>query len=433
MRVVEGLGLDTTKGVSDEIPAKAFRQLADIEARIACKIDSSVDLPMTLSSQGLFPLPVRNGAYVLVRGKGFHGFEPIDGPPKVYESKIEFDLVTAAGMGESIHVHNAYNSGLLSKFTGIDGLLKTNEGRFYAKEFAFNVGGGQTIQQRSTQIQVDGLFESRNCVIIVEAKTREMPDFIIRQLYYPFRHWSQETKKDVDTIFLGVDLDTGVYKFWQYHFNVPDDYASIEIVRKEKYSVIERPRGQKDLGKIAPDRQIRYVPQADSIDRIISIPYLVSDGIQDAPTLAEAMRFTHRQACYYSEATEALGLIERCRSSSRAYHFELTRLGEDFIASRPDVRNRMLAEQIMRLPSMNIIYDHLVEMSANSSPSVYMMSVEEIAGILDRSSYLTGSTPRRRAATIVSWFQWIGENYGVVGVSPKGLSLRKSVQVKFST
>lgn len=428
--MIEGLNLDLARDVSDEIPARTFRRLADVEARIACKIDSSSDLPQVLSSRGLFPLPVRNGAYVLVRGNGFHEFEPIDGPPVKYESKVEFDLATKSGLGESVYVHYAYNSGLLSKFTRIDTLFKTNEGRFYAKDFAFRVGSLGPIQQKSTQIQVDGLFESKDCIIIVEAKTRNMPDFIIRQLYYPYRHWSLATNKNVDTIFLGLDLDTGLYNFWQYHFKVPDDYGSIEVVRKERYLIVERPWSEEDLTRLASDPQIRYVPQADKVDRIIRIPFLVSGGVQDADALARSMSFTRRQASYYSEATEALGLIERRRTDRPAYLFELTRLGEDFVASRPDVRNRILAEQIMKLPTMRSVFDHLMSLSVSSFPSRASMSVDEVANVIRGESHLTGSTPRRRAATVLSWFQWIGENYGVVEAKGNTLSLHSHLQTK---
>jgi hypothetical protein len=142
------------------------------------------------------------------------------------------------------------------------------------------------------------------------------------------------------------------------------------------------------------------------------------------------MDFTRRQASYYSEATEALGLIERkrVRRTGSAFHFELSTLGEDFVASRPDERNRILAEQMMKLPTMRLVFDSLLNSSLKSEPSGGSMSVDDIAVLIGRESHLSGSTPRRRASTILSWFQWIGENYGVVDARNRRLSFHRHVQ-----
>jgi hypothetical protein len=142
------------------------------------------------------------------------------------------------------------------------------------------------------------------------------------------------------------------------------------------------------------------------------------------------MDFTTRQAAYYSEATEALGLIERTSVSGPSYNFILTSLGEKYVSSRPDIRNRILAEQIMKLPTMRLVFDRLMDLSFGSSASSNSMSADDIADLIGKESYLTGSTPRRRATTILSWFQWIGENYGVVEVRDKRLSLHRHLQTK---
>lgn len=419
-----------TTDLSDEIRANSILGITgDTEARKVFKIDTSEDLPVPLRQQRLFPLPTRNGVYRLIKGEGFHEFEPIGTPPKDFVSKLDFDLATlSSSEGESAFVHYCHNSGLLERFTGFRPLYKTNEGRFRSRGFSFHVGSIGPIIQKGVQCQVDGLFEGRDCIIIMEAKIRDNPDFIIRQLYYPFRHFDVISPKSVYTYFLRLDLRTRIYYFWQYEFSDKQNYSSIELVRNERYKIVERPRDVKGLDRISPKGDIAYVPQANSVTTIQDIPVIIERGATDSRAVAEAVGFTPRQALYYSEAAEALGLIVRGRGDGSSLVLELTPLGDKYLSATQDRRNEIVAEQMMRLPVMRLVWDLIIDAACNQERKSKSLRFEDLVAVIKKESSLSGTTPRRRASTIYRWFEWMSTHYGVIRADGGSLSLRENAQ-----
>ena len=53
------------------------------------------------------------------------------------------------------------------------------------------------------------------------------------------------------------------------------------------------------------------LPQADDVAKIADIPLAVKDGLDTAEALSTRYQFGRRQAFYYLQATESLGLIAR--------------------------------------------------------------------------------------------------------------------------
>ncbi len=49
----------------------------------------------------------------------------------------------------------------------------------------------------NAQVEIDAGFESNDCVFLIEAKLEAVDDFIIRQLYYPYRLWQNRVSKPV--------------------------------------------------------------------------------------------------------------------------------------------------------------------------------------------------------------------------------------------
>jgi len=423
VKVIEELKLDLRKDLSDDIPASAFRRYADLEARNATKIDESKTLPPILGGQKLFPLPIRNGVYKLIRGNGFHELEEYNGSPRRFQSFLK----KPPGQGESLFVHYCMNCGLLSDFTRKLQINKIDEGRRGANPFEFWVGTVGPIHQDGTQIQVDGLFSAEGSVIILEAKARKCRDFIIRQLYYPYRHWRlEEPEKSVETYFMRVDPRTGIYEFWKYAFPEERNYGKIELVDQASYVVDVRPHSDRELLGVRPDNSIEYVPQANRVSLIEKIPFLVERGIVDSEGLANELAYAERQGNYYSEAAEALGLIKREAVRNNRYLFELTNLGRTYTEERNDRRNELLAKQMMRLPIMKITFDILVTRTFDVAGSAPGLSRENITSIVKENTSLTGKTPRRRASCIMSWFRWLSKTYGVVSVQRGRVTLMRS-------
>jgi hypothetical protein len=115
-------------------------------------------------------------------------------------------------------------------------LVLTIRGRKYTPKFDFKVGTHQ-VTVEGVQTEVDAGYEGKEQVVLVEAKNFRANNVIIRQLYYPYRQWQSQVDKPVYTIFF--EKYGNEYHLWQFKFNQTDDYNSIQLVRSQRYEVVE--------------------------------------------------------------------------------------------------------------------------------------------------------------------------------------------------
>ena len=191
-----------------------FSKTSDREVRVIAKLDSREDLPQILRDKGLFVLPIKNGEYILVKGEGYHDLQPA-AETEIFTSTLDFELKSAkVGTSEMQHLDYAFNTGLLHHFLDLsDPLYLQIRGRKYTPEFTFRVGTFD-ITTASVQTEVDAGYEGRNVLILVEAKGSSQSNFIIRQLYYPFRQWHINTEKQIRSLFFSFDSQTHRLCFW---------------------------------------------------------------------------------------------------------------------------------------------------------------------------------------------------------------------------
>ena len=134
------------------------------------------------------------------------------------------------------HLDFAYASSLIRTFMGDDSLVLTIRGRKYTPNFKFHVNG-QQIKVSSVQTEVDGGYEGKNQIVLIEAKGSRIKNTIIRQLYYPFRQWQDCTKKKVVTLFFEKDHANDTYSIWEFAFTDVKDYNSIKLVKSGKFKI----------------------------------------------------------------------------------------------------------------------------------------------------------------------------------------------------
>jgi hypothetical protein len=110
----------------------------------------------------------------------------------VFKSEIEFPLTTVGrGTGESEYLDNAFNTGIVSAFTEDERLYMTIRGRERTRPFNFRINASSlSVQVNGVQIEADAGYEGERDIVLVEAKIGTRTHFNIRQLYYPFRHFS---------------------------------------------------------------------------------------------------------------------------------------------------------------------------------------------------------------------------------------------------
>lgn len=220
-----------------------FRRTAEKEVRILCKQDTRESRPAVFREKGLFILPVKNGYYNIVRGEGYVDIPDIAGTPQVYESAFPFRLLSSeVGGSEMQHLDFGYAVSLVRHFMQDPSLVLTIRGRKFTPEFNFVVHDSKSkrrhsIAVKSVQTEVDGGYEGKEQIVLIEAKSGRTKNTIIRQLYYPFRQWHENTggQKEVRTLFF--EKDSELYKFWVFGFRDPSDYNSIYLINKRAYKI----------------------------------------------------------------------------------------------------------------------------------------------------------------------------------------------------
>ena len=212
-----------------------FTKTNQKEVRILCKQDSRTDRPDVFIENDLFLLPIKNGYYVIVKGEGYVDIPDIITSPKTYDSVLDFKLETSeVGNSEMQHLDFAYASSLIRTFMDDKSLVLTIRGRKYTPEFSFKVGG-QLIETKSVQTEVDAGFEGKDKVVLIEAKNSKTTNTIIRQLFYPYKQWKTYTKKDIFLLFF--EKRDFMFYIWQYGFTNENDYNSICLLKSERYLI----------------------------------------------------------------------------------------------------------------------------------------------------------------------------------------------------
>ena len=391
------------------ITAVQIKKWSGLEPRLMTKFDKRDEMPPALLERKLFILPVTNGKYGLAPGDGFFDLPGIPGQETVHCCTLPFQLESSDyGNSEAGRVDMAFNSGLLSRFTGIDRLYPTIRGRKYSPRFTFRVGEVDFPPVKSVQVEVDGGYEGRDQIVLLEAKVGRWDSFHLRQLYYPYRFWTEAVpKKRIRPIFFMFDPADSLYYLYEFEFEDPYDYLSVRCIRAVKYRLVHKSEdGSAPAGPTLepePDtpRNDLFIPQADSVERIMALPFLVEEGHVTAAAISRSNGITIRQANYYSHACQGLGLVKR-----KGKHLCLTPAGSRFVSLPPGERSRLIENQMARLPLIREIISELYRQGT--------LTRGGITAIITKNSNLSGQTPARRAKTLFSWLSWLYRVPGIV-------------------
>jgi hypothetical protein len=398
------------------VTAKQVRQISEREARNMAYMDQRSKVPSIFESHSLFILPVSNGRYAIVRGEGYHELELNSIHFEDYQPSFPPGTsILDPEKSEGSAVSYAWNTGIISRITGQTSLLLGPPGRFALDPFDFRVDGNAELHQSGAQAEIDGFFYSSQAACLMEFKARECTDFLVRQLYYPYRHWSGRAARyhwsSVRPFFVDFTLDPLVFRFFEYGFTDPTDYESIKLVSARGVRVQATSRPLRGLLEVPVEKSLaELTPQADSMDRVLRVPFLVAQGQSNAFLLAETEQFTTRQSSYYRRAAEALGLVVR-----REGGYELTELGRKFVSSGPAERNELATLQLASLPAIHEILERISR--GDGEP----MTRSRIGRILQsHDPRIHGTTVPRRTMTVLAWLRWVQQTTGLLTVDAIG-------------
>jgi hypothetical protein len=391
------------------------------DLRLLVSMDTEEKLASVLRSHGTFVLPRSRTEWVVVRGKGYQKLED-PGEPERFRSRLPIRLTTAAyGHGESRFLFHAFNSGLLSHFSGTKDLFPTLAGKGATPRFHFKVNGHCELDVDGAGMEVDMVFESLDpSVLLFEAKVGWKDTFLIRQLYYPYRSHRdfQESggHKRVRPFFFVAEPERRSYSIWEFEWTDPNDYEAIQLVpgRARRYEIEEQPVPADLLAEIPPDPSVPEI-QANDLVKVTSLPFLIPQGINTARKWADYYGFAVRQGNYYESAAEVLGLV-----TSEGGTFVLTDEGKRFVTLAPEARDTLVAERLLKIPTFNRVFALAHERGSAG------VGDGEIASIISDSRHLTGKTPPRRASSVRSWFRWLAQATGAVVVDEQRIFSRQA-------
>lgn len=382
------------------------------EPRLMAKFDHSINLPIVFSINGLSILPVTRGDYVISHFNTYKWFEESSEEIHRFSTPINIQSIDFSNItSESIAINSAFVSGILDDFLEDNEIVPTVCGRMSSGEFTFRITNNYHnndwfISVKNSQVEIDAAFEGVNYLSIIEAKRDLSKDFLVRQLYYPYRLWTSKVSKKVKTIFL--IYSNGVYKLFEYEFKSLDKYDSIELIKQKNYSVEDLEISMNDLQKIIEGVQLLDnepkvpFPQADSFLRVINLCEILLDSGMSRDDITEEYSFDVRQTNYYTDACRYLGLLEKRRDNSTIV-YELTEFGSSTMHLSVKERNLLIVNEILKHKVFNETLRRWLDQGERPTKEevVKIMKKSELYSIKSEETYY------RRASTIFGWLNWI--------------------------
>lgn len=384
------------------------------EPRLMAKFDHHINLPQIFARNGLAILPVSRGDYVISHFKAYQPFESLDQTVTRASLPNLQSLDPGHIPSEAIAINCALASGMLADFTGEERLYPSVSGRMGSGRFDFHIlntktMGNASICVNNSQIEIDAAFEGSGSLSLLEAKRDLSEDFLIRQLYYPFRVWNNRIAKRVRPIFLVYT--NGIFSLYEYAFPQPGFYNSLVLVKHKNYSIEDTNIRVSDLwetalqaaSSICREPEIPF-PQADSFRRVINLCELLASRELSREQVTEEYAFNIRQTNYYTDAARYLGLVEKHYEEGRKPVYGLSAFGRRVMALSYKQRQLALCGCILRHAVFQEAFQFSVAHGNVLPPRdviVEMMRRSRLYKVESASTFI------RRSSTVSGWLGWM--------------------------
>ncbi len=397
-----------------EIDASTINQFR--ESRLMAKFDHEINLPQIFKDNSLSILPISRSRYIIGH---FEAYSQVKYNPDIepiavtFPSKIEsLDYETLSS--ESLAINCAFHSGMINDILEADAdeVFHTVSGRMSTGNFEFYINNKKNnkpylIEVNNSQCEIDGGFESKEYFLIVEAKMSQVEDFLIRQLYYPYRLWSKKLRKEVRIALMTYSNSTNQFSFFLYNFENPSDYNSIKLIQQKNYIISPEKITRNDISELfnslekVAEPEVP-LPQADNFDRMLDLLTLLHESELTKEEITMNYQFVGRQTNYYTTAAKYLGLVDSSqKSGTREVIFYLTNTGNNIMSQKYKHKILSLIGTILKYP----VFYQAFEMTINQGEIPTRDKICEILSHLD----LSDNTKDRRSQTVRSWMKWIFE------------------------
>lgn len=392
------------------------------EARLMTKFDYINSLPDLFFDNDLSILPTRRGEYII---GNFDAYQTISNHNSEFRSDrtslvfpewvetLDYRNISS----EAIMLNASYISGMIHDLFNADGVFQTLSGRMSSDSFNFNINDTvnssfyHEISVTNSQIEIDAGFETEDSLILVEAKNNTTDSFLIRQLYYPFRTWSQKVRKPVIPVYL--QYINGTYNFSVFEFTDPLNYNSLQLIERKNYMISDEILTTEDILSAVQEVTVRELinptevpfPQADDLNKIIELMdtlYVSEDGFLTLEEMTLKNNFTMRQAQYYSRAALYLKLVTIDNDKIR-----LNFRGENMMHSGGRERKIILIRNIFSHKPFNTVMKHRLSIRRplTTRETFDIVKENDLLSIYEYSD----NTIYRRSQTINAWIRIVLE------------------------
>lgn len=379
------------------------------EPRLMTKFDHTVNLPDIFAENRLAILPITRGDYVISSFCAYKEFEPpVAEVQRVSVPNHIQSLMPQFLVSEAIALNCANACSILNDFLEDDLLVSTVSGRMGSGNFGFDIETGfgmAHIDVSNAQIEIDAAYEGVNYLSLFEAKRDLSDDFLIRQLYYPFRVWGSRVTKPVKPIFLV--FSNGIFNLYQYQFEDPQNYNSLRLVKQKNYMIATEIR-LSDIEHILTTTPIVVepkisFPQADRMTRIVNLIELLNERPMTKQDITSEYAFDERQTNYYTDAGRYLGLIDKEHDEDRNILFRLSARGRQIMELGYRERQLALATQIL----MHKVFNETMKLHLRYGEMPDKRTIVQIMKGSSIHHVEADSTYLRRSSTIIGWINWI--------------------------
>ena len=400
---------DILKEINDngfyEISADDIK-LSGREPRLMTKFDSSENLPDIFKDNDLAILPVKRGTYIIGKFQNYQSINidnNIDVETKKlpdYIATIDYKNITS----EAISLNAAYISGMLEDIIG-ELVVPTISGRMGTGEFNYKIllndQNTFDVNVENSQMEIDASYEGISKFVILEAKNHYMKDFIIRQLYYPYKVWKSNTNKEIIPIML-IKHDN-IFNFFVYSFENENDYNSICLKEIKRY-ILDEPYNPIELSDIMDimsdvefvdeDESIPF-PQANTFNIVLDLLVELNSQDMTPDDITNFLEYDPRQTNYYIDAAKYLGFVIKDKK------YTLTEYGKKIMKMNHKDRTLEIVRSILSHKPFYLAMKQQIEN--------YSFDTDEIAKSIDecRNEINKISTARRRTSTVTAWIKWI--------------------------
>lgn len=381
------------------------------EPRLMTKFDTRESLPSVFGSR-LGILPVTRGSYVIGEFDLYEDFPEFRTDIKQMTGAKIPDYLETIDINDVRSEAGAINimsiAAIIDDFLGEENMLQTVSGRMGSGVFSFKVRGftpglEHIINVQNSQVEIDAGFENRNVFAIIEGKNVVHSNFLIRQLYYPYRLWEGKIGKAIRPVFM--IYSNNIFRLLEYSFADTDSYNSIEFVQEKKYSLEDIDISMEELvaayksTKIEPEPEVTFV-QADSFDKVISLVENLNDTPMTTAEIAELFGFKERQSDYYYNACKYLGLAEKAKDEEGTTRVHITPLGRQLLKLPYKARQLEYVKLIMKHRIFNEIFG--LALKCGEVPDKKF-----IAGRMRELNICSEKLLQRRASSVRGWLNWI--------------------------